>query len=375
MKKRIVYIYSKLSLRDAFAVELCKSNFSEKYEIIFISLNDKKNSLFETSLREVGVPVHFIYYNNKKSDFFPALWKTFLLLRQLKPDVVHTHLLDANLVGLLAALLAGVKKRVYTRHHSTQNHTYHPHAVYYDRAANFLATDIIAISENVRSVLLDMEGADPKKIHLVNHGFDFKKFSSPDLEKVAALRKKYGAEGKYPVIGLFSRYIRLKGVQYVLPAFREILARHPNAYLICSNAFPTKLRETELAPLFASLPKSSYCEIESEDDIASFYSVFDVFIHVPIDRESEGFGMVYVEALMAGIPSVFTLSGIAPEFIEDGKNALVVDFQNSEQITQAVEKILADKKLVEHLKDEGQKIAAERFPFEKVPMKLSEVYQ
>jgi hypothetical protein len=63
---------------------------------------------------------------------------------------------------------------------------------------------------------------------------------------------------------------------------------------------------------------------------------------VPIDDTIEAFGQTYIEALISGVPSVFTLSGVASEFIENGKNALVVDYKNSEQISVAIDQILTN---------------------------------
>ncbi|MBL0097760.1 MAG: glycosyltransferase [Bacteroidetes bacterium] len=85
-------------------------------------------------------------------------------------------------------------------------------------------------------------------------------------------------------------------MQYIIPAFERILKSQPK-----------------------KLPSDSYIKIEFERDLFSLYSIFDYFIHAPIDPSVEAFGQVYIEALAAGIPSIFTLSGIAPDFIVDGK--------------------------------------------------------
>jgi glycosyltransferase involved in cell wall biosynthesis len=72
-------------------------------------------------------------------------------------------------------------------------------------------------------------------------------------------------------------------------------------------------------------------------------------VHVPIDRLSESFGLTYVESLAAGRPSVFTKSGIACDFVRDEYNALVVDYRNSLQISEAINRILQDSDLRQRL--------------------------
>lgn len=90
-----------------------------------------------------------------------------------------------------------------------------------------------------------------------------------------------------------------------------------------------------------------------------------MYVHTPIDDHSEAFGQTYVEALAAGIPSVFTLSGIAHEFIEHEKNAMVVNYKNSEEIYLAMKNILANEALkneiIHHGKNSVQRFALNDF--------------
>jgi glycosyltransferase involved in cell wall biosynthesis len=84
------------------------------------------------------------------------------------------------------------------------------------------------------------------------------------------------------------------------------------------------------------------------------FKLFDVFVHVPIDKEIEAFGQIYVEALAVGIPSIFTISGIAADFIQDKKNALVVDYHSSKQIYDSLVELLANKELCNTLVQNGK---------------------
>src|SRR5690606_4491552 len=105
----------------------------------------------------------------------------------------------------------------------------------------------------------------------------------------------------------------------------------------------------------------------------ALYKLFDVYVHVPIDEKIEAFGQTYVEALAAGIPSVFTKSGIANDFIEDERNALVVPFRNSEAIYSALLRVLTDETLRESLILEGKK-SVEKFDFHNMADQLDSIY-
>src|SRR5204863_3109374 len=119
--------------------------------------------------------------------------------------------------------LAGVEKRIYSRHHGSYHHEYFPTAIKYDRFINFLSTDIVAISENVKNILIGYEGVPEEKIHLIHHGFDLDSFRNVSEEKIELMKQKYLPESAYPVVGVISRYIEWKGIQFIIPAFRKIL--------------------------------------------------------------------------------------------------------------------------------------------------------
>lgn len=301
-----------------------------------------------------------------------AILKIYRQLKQDQTNVVHCHLFDACIAGLTAAKLAGVRKRIYTRHHATFHYEYFPRAVYYDKFINYLATDVVAISENVRQVLLQ-EGVKPNKIHLIHHGFRLEEFMNVPLERVSDLRKKYGLCDQHPVIGLISRYFELKGIQYVIPAFRQLLQHYPSAKLVLANA--TGNYGGEIRQLLSGLPESSYVEIPFEPDIGALYQLFDVFVHVPINPQIEAFGQTYVEALAAGIPSAFTLSGVAPEFIEHRKNAWVVPFRDSAAVFAACRSIIQNRDLVATMVVQGRKDVTERFALSKMIRSLETLYE
>lgn len=367
--KKVTYIISNIDKALAFEWIAMLVN-KQKFGLSFILLNPGTSAL-ETFLQQKHIDATRITYRGKK-DLATALFSTYRLLKKNKPDIVHCHLFDANLVGLTAAYLAGVKKRIYTRHHSSYHHEYYPSAVKYDKLCNWLATDIVAISENVRSILLEKENVTSKKIQLIHHGFVLKDFSIVDENRINSLKSKYNPAKKHPVIGVISRYTKWKGIQFVIPAFKKLLETHPDALLILANANGNYL--SEIKRMLATLPENSYREVVFEKDIFALYKLFNVFIHVPINKHAEAFGQIYVESLAAEIPSVFTQSGIAEEFIEDKKNALLVSYNNSHQITEAILRILNDKSLAEQMIREGKKAVSDLFEINTMISKLEFLY-
>lgn len=366
---KITYILS--NINKALAFEWIATHINpQDIELSFVLLNPTTSAL-ENYLIAHKFTVKRITYTSKRS--MPlALLHTVVFLIKNKTSIVHCHLFDASIVGLIAAKLCGIKKRIYTRHHSTYHHTYFPSAVKYDKLCNYFATDIVAITSVVRNVLTEQEHVAPSKIHLIHHGFDLALFANVNTQTINALKLKYNPTSQSPVIGVISRYTAWKGIQYIIPAFKQLLATYPNAKLILANANGDY--KTELQQLLQQLPTHNVVQIPFENDINALYQLFDVYVHTPIDERCEAFGQTYVEALATGIPSVFTLSGIANDFIINEKNALVVPYKNSSAIYTAINTLLTNTTLAANLTEQGKKDVAEQFNLPHYIAHLTQLY-
>lgn len=365
----ITYILANID--KAMAFEWIAERLDQTHATLSFILLNPGDSHLATYLEGRGLAVRRVRFRGKR-DMPRAILQVWATLREWRTDVVHAQLLYGGLVGLSAARLAGVRHRLYTRHHATFHWRYHPRGVLYDRYNNRLATRIIAISENVRTVLVEREQVPPGKIELIHHGFDLGAFRDVPADRVAALRAKYDVQPGRFVVGVISRYLELKGITYAVQAFRQYLAQDPGACLVLANARGPDRALIQAA--LASLPPDSYREIPFEQDLFALYRLFDIFLQIPVDPEIEAFGQTYVEALAAGVPSVFTLSGVASEFIRDGENALVVGFRDSDAILAAIRRLAADPALGRRLADQGR-LAAARFDIDVMIRKLNALYR
>ncbi len=369
MKKNLTIILSGIHKAISFewTAELLPK---DKFNISFILMNPGDSEM-EHYLMRNHITFKRITYHGKK-DLLKAFIEIFFFLAKNKADFVHTHLFDANIAGLTAAYFCRVPKRVYSRHHAMDHHRFFPGAVKYDRFINRIATNIIAVSENVRHILADYDKADPCKIYVIPHGFRFGDFDLLSEKRVAALKSKYETQGKFPVIGIISRYTIWKGVQYIIPAFKKLLSQYPDALLVLANAGGNY--QAEIRKLLLEIPEKNFIEIPFEEDFIALYKLFDIFIHAPVDKECEAFGQTYVEALASGIPSVFTLSGIASDFIRHRHNAWVVDYKNSDQIYAGIVSLLTDKSLCDKIATNGKQEVHKLFAIEKMIRGFEKVY-
>lgn len=368
-KKKILYIVS--NVQKSLSFEWIALELKMDYDISFILLNSTESPIEEFLVRN-DVPVKRIKYRGKRDLVF-AIVRTIVLLLKNRPVIVHAHLFDAQLIGLVAAWFVGIKKRVYTRHNSNYHHMYHPKGIKFDKLCNILATQIVSLSQATDKTLFDLEKVESTKVVKIPHGFKLSIYENVSNDRIENVRKKWKIQSQQPVVGVIARHIKWKGIQYIIPAFKKFQLENPNAILIMANAEGPYSKE--VIELVEHHRVENVVLISFEGDVASLYQIFDMYIHVPVDSLCEAFGQTYIEALASGVPSIFTLSGIAAEFIVHKKNAWVVDFKNSNEIYEAMCKLWSDERLRELIRNRGRHDVALLFNIETMMRSLKELYR
>lgn len=369
MRIKICHVLSEVD-HSYFIEAIEKFTDKDKYELSFVFMNAEVSKLFE-KFSARGTQVEQIIYTKRK-ELLSAIRQLRKIFKKIKPDIVHTHLVDASLAGLIAARLTGIKKRVHTRHHSSECHTYYPHGVYYDKIVNRLSKRIMAITTVVEETLVKLENVDPEKVSLINYGYDFADFET-NPKNTENLQQKYGLMNNSPVVGVISRFVHWKGVQYTVPAFAKVVEKYPNAKLVLASAHGSYAAEIN-SLLEKHLKPEQYVLIQFEPDVFNLYKTFDIFVHAPVNRDFEAFGQTYVEPLYLEIPSVFTISGIANDFIRDKENAIVVPYCDSDAIYESVRLLLEDDVLREKIISQGKSDMEARFHASRLIFDLNKFY-
>ena len=368
--KKIVYIV--FGINKALEFEWLISEIdTSRFELSFISIHPNEETHLKKHCENHQVPFYHIPYNSKK-DILKSTLKIRKMLKKIDPDIVHSHIFEGGLIGITAAWLAGIKHRIYTRHYSDFHHVYHPNGLKYDQWINARSTHIVAVSEVVKDILIKKENVPKQKVSVIHHGIPQEEDNCFNYARISVIKEKYNIPDGKQLIGVVSRYTKLKGIQFIIPALKELFEENENLHLVLANAKGND--EVTIKKLLQKLPKDAYTEILFENDNEALFRSFDVFIHVPISREAEAFGLTYLEALNFDVPSVFTLSGIAHEMVKDEENALVVNYQNSDEIVEAVRKLLANEELRIKLSNNGKK-SVETYTTRKKMRKLEELYE
>jgi glycosyltransferase involved in cell wall biosynthesis len=367
---KVLYIVSDIDRALAFEwIANCfDANPAVEISFCFLAKEEPATAKYIAKLQR---KVFFIYLGGKRS-WPSAFLKLSRILWQVKPEIVHCHLLTASVLGLSAAYFTKIKFRIFTRHHGSMHHDSHRKGIVWDIICNTLATTIVSISPATTTILSAWERVPKTKIAFIPHGFLLSVYGTVDGSRRESFMAYHGLPAGRKIVGVVSRFEEWKGIQYTIEAFKGVLRTHSDIHLLLMNAVGSYA--SVIHECLQGIPSTNFTLIPFDSDIAAAYAVMDAFVHVPIDPYVEAFGQVYVEALASGVPMICTLSGIAPAIIMDSKNALVVPFRDSKAIEASLLRLFNDDCLAESLSTQGKQILEHGFALEAMCQKLEELY-
>lgn len=355
---------------------LCQCLNRDKFSVAFAVISKGESALVHY-LQATGIPVYHISYlgaPNKFLNLYKSSIKIAQYCRDHQVDIIHAHFYGACIPSLVGAMLVGKKLRIHTRHYANPGATSSLSWMFRFNVycINRLSEKIIAPSLEVKKYLVANEGVPEEKVSLIYHGIDLERFENVAGHEVETIRKKYQIRDDGPIVGVVSRFVHMKGVQYIVPAFLRLLEDFPKAQLVLATAQGDYYHE--IKSQLGMLPDTSYVEIAFEDNIFALFQTFSIFVHVPIAPDLEAFGQVYVEALAAGVPSVFTRTGIACEDMEHKIHAWMVDFENSDAIYDGMLMLIKDQGLRLKLISQGKELVQRKYGLARMISSLERLY-
>jgi len=131
-----------------------------------------------------------------------------------------------------------------------------------------------------------------------------------DPERVTAFKAQFNPQGKRPVIGMATRFASEKGVEVLLDALPTVLARYPDAMVLFAGQYQDVMgEEAYFARLYPRIQayqargQWTFLGVLNPAEMAAFYPNLDVLV-VPSLNSTETFGLVQIEAMMNGVPTV-----------------------------------------------------------------------
>lgn len=242
-------------------------------------------------------------------------WRLYALLRRLKPDLVQTWMVHADLLGGLAARAAGIRAVVWGVR--TTDFSVNPRAT---RAVRWLCArlsaavphTIVCAAEASRRAHVQA-GYDARRMTVIPNGFDVDAWR-PDAVAGAALRAALGLSPDRPVVGCVGRFHAAKDYANFVAAAGGVAARHPDCRFLLVGRGIDPANLALRAWIDATGHAEAFVLAGERRDVVACLSAMDVFV---LASRSEGFPNVVGEAMAVARPCVVTDVGDAAALLGD----------------------------------------------------------
>lgn len=275
---------------------------------------------------------------------FAAIWS---ILRDVRPDVVHTHMAKAGLLGRLATRL--YNRTIGRSRPARLVHTYHGHVLdgYFSprTTAAFIAAErylaratdaLVAISPRIRDDLVDRFGIGSRdRVHVIPLGFDLRPLAAINSTGRAAARTELGIPAGARVVGSVGRLTAIKNHDLFLKAATVVAAEIPEALFVIAGDGERRV-ELEEAVDRAGL-RAHVRFLGWRRDLPVVYGATDV---LALTSRNEGTPVALIEAMAAGVCGVATAVGGVPDVITDPTLGVLVPPDDPRALASALIQLL-----------------------------------
>lgn len=307
------------------------------------------------------------------------------LIKDYKPDVVHTHASKAGALGRLAAHNCGVPVIVHTFH----GHVFHSYfgktkTTFYKTVERYLAnrsSAIIAISDQQKHELTNIHkicAAD--KTHVVPLGFDLSRFRDDIDGKRADFRKTYQVADDEIAIGIVGRLVPIKNHKMFLDGLSEVMknsSQKLKAFIIGDGEESQVIREYAAQLGFnIATPNGDYKNANLIftswiKNVDWAYAGLDI---VALTSLNEGTPVSLIEAQATDKPIVSTKVGGVEDVVAEGKTALLCDSGDTKGFARNLLQLTENAELRHKMGTSGWSHVRERYHYERLVKDVRDLY-
>lgn len=290
----------------------CYTDTSTRH--VVISLTDE--GVYGARLRAAGITVHALGMPRGRVTL-SGVQALRALLRAEAPDAVQTWMYHADLIGGLAARLAGIKAVAWGIRNSGN------HLDRSSRSARMVLRACAALSRWVpRAIVCAAQdaarrhralGYDGRNMVVIPNGYDLSRYA-PDAEAGARMRALWGVGADAPLIGCVARWDPLKDHRNLLAALGQLLREGQELKCVLVGRGMTPGNADLVALIESEGLRGRVLLTGPSDDVAAVMNSLD--LHV-LSSCAEGFPNVVAEAMACGTPCVVTDVGDAAHIVGD----------------------------------------------------------
>jgi glycosyltransferase involved in cell wall biosynthesis len=305
-------------------------------------------------------------------------WKSYRhilqLLREIRPDIVHTHSSKAGILGRVAAHRLKIPV-VHTIHgspfHPFQSRLAYRFYVKAETAAARYCDKLISVCDAMTDQYVAAGVAPRDKFVTVYSGMEVEPFLNPPRPR-DIVRRELGFRPEHIIVGKVARLFELKGHEYIIEAARAVAAKNPNVrYLfvgdgVLREALEEHISRSGLAELFV------FTGLVAPDRIPDHIAAMDIVVHASL---REGLARVLPQGLIAGKPVIsYDIDG-AREVVIPGETGYLLPPRSTSELADAILQLAGDSALRERLGQTGRHQFTDQFRHETMTRRLREIYQ
>lgn len=361
-----------------------------EYETMLLagSLDEGEESS-EHVLDELGLKPVFI--KEMKREISPiediaAYRKIKEIIKEFKPDIVHTHASKAGTLGRLAAASCGVKVIVHTFH----GHVFHSYfgkakTEFYKNIERYLAkksSKIIAISNRQKEELtIDHKICNPDKVVVVPLGFDLDRFQQNQQEKRAIFRSYYNLADDEIAIGIIGRLVPVKGHALFLESIKKVLDKtnkKVRAFIIGDgdDRAVVEAKATELGIVYTNehnhAVKAQLTFTSWIKDIDGALAGLDI---VALTSLNEGTPVSLIEAQAANKPIVTTNVGGIRNVVLENETSFLIESRDAEVFGAKLQLLAEDDALRLKMGARGWEHVKDTFHYKRLVTDIDALYK
>ncbi|HEY4554687.1 MAG TPA: N-acetyl-alpha-D-glucosaminyl L-malate synthase BshA [Bacillaceae bacterium] len=276
------------------------------------------------------------------------------VIRRENLDILHVHYAIPHAVcAILAKQMSGTNVKIVTTLHGTDITV-----LGYDQtlaeAIKFgieKSDCVTAVSHALAKQTDDLIAPD-KEIQVIHNFIDERIYKKVDTDN---LKEAYSIKPNEKVIIHVSNFRAVKRVPDVVKSFSEI-AKRIQAKLLLVGDGPEMAGVCKLVNELGLTEQVAF--LGRQDHLEELYSISDLMLLL---SEKESFGLVALEAMACGVPSIGTNIGGIPEVLEDGYNGYICELGDTHAVAEKALRLLNDESLLRKFSRQAELTAKRRF--------------
>ena len=307
-----------------------------------------------------------------------ALKRVRAIIREFKPDIVHTHASKAGAIGRMAAYKEKVPVIVHTFH----GHVFHSYfgkirTEIYKNIERKLAgkTDaIIAISPMQKKELSEVYRiAESDKFSVIPLGFDLDKFRTDARQKRQRFRNDYQLDDTTIAIGIIGRLTAIKNHKWFFEVIQKVVmdsTKRIRVFVIGDGELMGDLRQ-EAMKIEAQVGRNVFVFTSWIKNIDEILPGLDI---VALSSLNEGTPVSLIEAQAAGVPVISTNVGGVKDVVNNGVTGYVVDSFIPEVYQKWLSELIENEDLRQKMSQNGWNHVKEKYHYMRLCAEVEELY-